>query len=43
MDLKLFSGSAHPALAAKIAQSMGEKLGNVVLERFPEGEIFVKY
>lgn len=43
MDIKLFSGTAHPELSRSIASALGENLGNVVIKRFPEGEIFVKY
>lgn len=35
----LFTGSSHPVLAEEIAQHLGVKLGNVMLERFPDGEI----
>lgn len=40
--MKIFSGSAHPALARDIARYVGEPLGEVKLGRFPDGEIFVK-
>ncbi|HJO95077.1 MAG TPA: ribose-phosphate pyrophosphokinase [Victivallales bacterium] len=42
-ELFVFSGSAHPKLAKDIAQSLGVKLGNVKIEHFPDGEIFVQF
>ena len=41
--MKIFSGTAHPELAKKIASYIGEPLGDVSIMRFPDGEIFVKY
>ena len=38
----IFSGSAHPELASRIACSVGQPLGAVDLHRFPDGEVFVK-
>jgi len=40
--MKIFSGNANPELAAKIVASLGMELGDVQIERFPDGEIFVK-
>jgi len=40
--MKIFSGNANPELAARIADYIGEPLGAIVLDRFPDGEIFVK-
>src|SRR3990172_700724 len=37
--LKLFSGSAHPALAKEIADFLGVPLGNARLQRFPDTEV----
>jgi ribose-phosphate pyrophosphokinase len=37
--LKLFSGSAHPALAREIADHLGLPLGNARLARFPDTEV----
>jgi ribose-phosphate pyrophosphokinase len=37
--LKLFTGSAHPALAAEIAQHLGLPLGAARLHRFPDSEV----
>jgi len=42
-ELFIFSGSAHPQLAADIADSLGVKLGNIKIEHFPDGEIFIQY
>ena len=38
-DLKLFSGSAHPALAAEIANGIGVPLGRAALRRFSDTEV----
>lgn len=40
--LHLFSGSSHPALAQQVADYLGIKLGQIELERFPDGEISVQ-
>src|SRR3954467_11729191 len=37
--LKLFSGSAHPALAAEIAEFLGVTMGQARLYRFPDTEV----
>ncbi len=37
--LKLFSGSAHPALAREIADHLGVSLGSARLTRFPDTEV----
>jgi len=39
---KILTGNAHPTLAAKIAEYIGQPLGGVDISRFPDGEIFVK-
>lgn len=41
--MALFSGSANRDLAEKIAKSLGTELGNVHLEKFSNGEIYVRY
>jgi ribose-phosphate pyrophosphokinase len=38
-QLKLFSGSAHPALAKEIAEHLGIPLGAARLHRFPDTEV----
>src|SRR5947207_11404726 len=38
-QLKLFSGSAHPALAQEIAEHLGIPLGVSRLHRFPDTEV----
>lgn len=38
-DLKLFSGSAHPALASEIAKFLGVPMGRSCLRRFSDGEV----
>jgi len=40
--MKIFSGNAHPELARKIAEVCKTALGQVEIQRFPDGEIFVK-
>ncbi|KAG7569251.1 Ribose-phosphate pyrophosphokinase [Arabidopsis thaliana x Arabidopsis arenosa] len=40
--LKLFSGTANPALAQEIAWYMGLELGKVNIKRFADGEIYVQ-
>ena len=37
-QLKLFSGSAHPALAQEIAEFLGVATGHARLQRFPDSE-----
>ena len=37
-QLKLFSGTAHPALAAEIGEFLGVSLGHARLQRFPDTE-----
>jgi ribose-phosphate pyrophosphokinase len=41
-DLKLFSGTANPALAHRIAEYLGVPLGEIALGSFPDGEISCK-
>lgn len=38
----IFAGSSHPELAKEVAQSLGVKLGQVLIETFPDGEIGVQ-
>ena len=40
--LKVFSGTANPELAKKIADYLNIPLGQADITRFPDGEIFVK-
>ncbi len=37
--LKIFTGSAHPALASEIADHLGLELGSARLHRFPDTEV----
>jgi len=39
----LFSGTANPDLARRMAAVLNTSLGEVVVRAFPDGEIFVKY
>ncbi len=41
-NIKIFTGNANPELATAIAKSLGQKLGNIMVSRFSEGEIRVK-
>ncbi len=43
LNIKIFSGSSNRALAEKIAHKTGNELGSVVIKRFSDGEIWVKY
>src|SRR6266851_7547776 len=40
--LKVFSGRANRALAERIANCLGDTLGRVTLDNFPDGEISVR-
>lgn len=40
--MKVFTGNANPELASKIVAYMGCELGGVDIQRFPDGETFVK-
>ena len=40
--MKLFSGTAHHALAVDIAKSLDHPLADVSVTAFPDGETFVK-
>tara|TARA_B100001173_G_scaffold20741_1_gene16576 strand:- start:715 stop:1662 length:948 start_codon:yes stop_codon:yes gene_type:complete len=41
--LKIFSGRSNLPLAEKIADKLGQKLGNISIRTFSDGEIWVKY
>ncbi len=41
-ELKVFSGSANPTLAAAICHHMRAKLGSCLIDRFSDGEIRIK-
>ncbi len=40
--MKIFTGTAHPKLAQSIADSLGIPLGKALINRFPDGETWVK-
>jgi ribose-phosphate pyrophosphokinase len=42
MDLTILSGSANRSLAEAIAQKLGVRLGQTVVQRFPDGELHVE-
>lgn len=41
-DVVLFAGSSHVGLAEQIAACLGQSLGKVQIEKFPDGEIGVR-
>jgi len=41
--MMVFAGSANPELAEGIAKHLGIELGNVKIDRFANGEIYVRY
>src|ERR1019366_3384567 len=41
-QLKVFSGRANVALAEKIAQYLGDPLGKITLQNFPDGEFWAR-
>lgn len=42
-ELKLFAGRSNPRLAEKIAQHIGQSLGECEIRNFSDGEIWMKY
>ena len=42
-ELKIISGRSNPLLASKIASSAGCSLGEISIETFSDGEIWIKY
>lgn len=42
IKLRLFSGTANPALAQEIACYMGLNLGKITIKRFADGEVYVQ-
>ena len=42
-ELFVCTGTSHPELAKSIADFLGISLGNVKIEHFPDGEIFVQF
>ena len=42
-DIRLYSGTANLPLAESIARYLGQELGHVDVQRFPDGESFVQY
>jgi len=41
--LKIFSGTANKPLARRIAKAAGSQLGDALIKKFSDGEIWVKY
>ena len=41
--LKIFSGRSNPALAKKIAKSLGSELGEISISTFSDGELWIKF
>ena len=42
LEVKLFAGNANRPLAEAIAQTLGLRLGDALVERFPDGEVRVR-
>ena len=42
LNLKIFSGTAHPELADEIAAYLGVPRSDATVKHFPDGETFVK-
>ena len=42
LEMKIFTGNAHPALAREICDCLGVPLGDATVSSFPDGESFVK-
>ena len=42
-DIRLYSGTSNPSLSESIARFLGQELGHVNVERFPDGEIFAQF
>ena len=42
-QMKLFTGTANPALGQEVADFLGIALGGVHISRFASGEIYVRY
>ncbi len=40
--LKIFTGTAHPPLAERMAEAIGMPLGDICISRFPDGEVMVR-
>ena len=41
-NLQVFAGRRHPDLCRGVAEYLGVKLGRVIIEPFPDGELMVK-
>jgi len=41
--LKIFSGSANPALAREICRSLGMELGKLMIQTFSDGEVYLQF
>jgi ribose-phosphate pyrophosphokinase len=42
LEMKIFTGNAHPALAGLICDYLNVGLGNASVSSFPDGETYVK-
>jgi ribose-phosphate pyrophosphokinase len=42
MSLTLFAGSANLSLAEAVAEKLGLRLGSVLMQRFPDGELHIE-
>ncbi len=41
-ELEIFTGNSNPALAREVCESLGAKLGEIDVGRFPDGEVMVE-
>ena len=41
--MQIFTGTAYPDLAVEVAEHLGQRLGDVDLHRFADGEIYTRY
>ena len=41
--LKIFSGSANPAMAHEICRSLGMELGKLMIQTFSDGEVYLQF
>ena len=42
-QLKIFSGRSNPILAKKIADSLGQNLGDITIKTFADGELLINF
>ena len=42
-SLKIFSGRSNPILSQKIVESLGIELGQLNIQNFADGELWIKF